>query len=111
MQDLRLLSELQRLLLRDSFHHGDADADTPFLARLMDHEISIATEHYELRREQDGVVLQLLSSDGANKLGMPRIIALQDIVGELRLEAESGRIKALIITGNDKFFSAGADLE
>ena len=78
--------------------------------RLMDQEIGIATEYYALRRVQDGVVLQLLSSDGANKLGMSRIIALQGAVDELKLEAESGQMKALIITGNSKFFSAGADL-
>jgi enoyl-CoA hydratase/carnithine racemase len=55
-------------------------------------------------------VLQLVSSDGTNKLGMSRIIALRRIVDELQAEAENGQIKALIITGNDKFFSAGADL-
>ena len=77
----------------------------------MDHpEIGIATEHYALRHVQNGVVLQLLSSDGTNKLGMARILALHCIVDELKAEAESGQIKALIITGNDKFFSAGADL-
>jgi enoyl-CoA hydratase/carnithine racemase len=76
----------------------------------MDHEIGIATEHYALRREQDGVVLHLLSSDGTNKLGMARIIALHGIVDDLRIEAENGELKCLIITGNDKFFSAGADL-
>lgn len=76
----------------------------------MDQEIGISTEHYTLRREQNGAVLQLASSDGTNKLGMPRIIALQRIVDELQAEVESGLIKALIITGNDKFFSAGADL-
>jgi len=31
-------------------------------------------------------------------------------VEQLRAEAESGRLKALIIAGNEKFFSAGADL-
>jgi len=41
---------------------------------------------------------------------MSRIIALHRLVDKLVTEAESGRIKALIITGNDKFFSAGADL-
>jgi enoyl-CoA hydratase/carnithine racemase len=41
---------------------------------------------------------------------MPRIIALHPIVDELKAEAESGQIKALVITGNGKFFSAGADL-
>ena len=42
--------------------------------------------------------------------GWPRIRALHRAIEELKAEAESGRIKALIITGNDKFFSAGADL-
>ncbi|HET9838900.1 MAG TPA: enoyl-CoA hydratase/isomerase family protein [Candidatus Angelobacter sp.] len=55
-------------------------------------------------------MLQLVSADGTIKLGTPRIIALHRIVDALQAEAESGRIKALIITGNDKFFSAGADL-
>jgi len=54
--------------------------------------------------------MRLVSSDGTNKLGMPRIVALARIMDELQAEAESGVIKALIITGNDKFFSAGADL-
>src|SRR6266571_5704529 len=77
----------------------------------MDHpEIGIATEYYALRHVQNGVVLQLLSSDGTNKLGMARILALHGVVDELKVEADSGRIKALVITGNDKFFSAGADL-
>jgi enoyl-CoA hydratase/carnithine racemase len=102
VQDLRLFSELQRLLLTDT--------ENPFVPRLMDQQISIATEHYTLRYEQNAAVLQLVSSDGANKLGMARIKALHHIVDELQAEAESGRIKALIITGNSKFFSAGADL-
>ena len=76
----------------------------------MDQEISIATEHYTLRNVQNGAVLQLVSSDGTNKLGMARIFALHHAVRELTSDAKSGRIKALIITGNDKFFSAGADL-
>ncbi|HEY2912085.1 MAG TPA: enoyl-CoA hydratase/isomerase family protein [Candidatus Angelobacter sp.] len=76
----------------------------------MDHEIGISTGHFVLRREQNGVILQLLSSNGTNKLGMARILALHSIVDELRIEAENGEFKGLIITGNDKFFSAGADL-
>jgi len=55
-------------------------------------------------------VLRLVSSDGTNKLGMERIRALHSVMAELRAEAEIGEIKKLIITGNDKFFSAGADL-
>jgi enoyl-CoA hydratase/carnithine racemase len=55
-------------------------------------------------------VLRLVSSDGTNKLGMARIRVLQEAVEELRIEAESGDLKSLVIAGNDKFFSAGADL-
>jgi enoyl-CoA hydratase/carnithine racemase len=55
-------------------------------------------------------MLQLVSSDGTNKLGVSRISALRRGIEELRMEAESGNLKRLIITGNEKFFSAGADL-
>jgi enoyl-CoA hydratase/carnithine racemase len=63
-----------------------------------------------IQRIADAAILQLAFSDRTNKLGMRRIIALHRIVDELRAEAETGQIKALIVTGNDKFFSAGADL-
>ena len=63
-----------------------------------------------IKREAGAAILQLVSSDGTNKLGMPRIVALHRIADELKIEAESGHIKALVITGNDKFFSVGADL-
>ena len=55
-------------------------------------------------------MLRIVSSDGTNKLGMQRIRALHRAIQELRAEAESDTIKRLIVTGNDKFFSAGADL-
>lgn len=55
-------------------------------------------------------MLQLVSSDGTNKLGMARIRALHSVIKELRTEAESGGFKRLIVTGNEKFFSVGADL-
>jgi enoyl-CoA hydratase/carnithine racemase len=41
---------------------------------------------------------------------MCRIIALRRAMEELRAEAENGSLKLLVITGNKKFFSAGADL-
>ena len=63
-----------------------------------------------MKREQDCAVLQLVSPDGTNKLTRVCIAALQEAVQQLRLEAESGQLKGLIITGNEKFFSAGADL-
>jgi enoyl-CoA hydratase/carnithine racemase len=67
-------------------------------------------ELFLLSRERGCAILQLVSADGTNKLGMERISALYSVMEELRAEAESGRVKSLIITGNDKFFSVGADL-
>ena len=69
-----------------------------------------STDYFVLERLQDCAVLRLVSSDGTNKLGISRIRALHGAIQNLAAEAESGQIKALIITGNDKFFSAGADL-
>jgi enoyl-CoA hydratase len=69
-----------------------------------------STDYFALERLQDCAVLRLVSSDGTNKLGMNCILALHGAIQELAAEAESGQIKRLIITGNDKFFSAGADL-
>ncbi|HZD93103.1 MAG TPA: enoyl-CoA hydratase/isomerase family protein [Candidatus Sulfotelmatobacter sp.] len=67
-------------------------------------------EYFTLRREGDRAVLQLTSTDGANILTLARIKALLASVQQLRAEADSRELKALIITGNEKFFSAGADL-
>jgi enoyl-CoA hydratase len=63
-----------------------------------------------LTRDKDRAIVRLVSRDGTNILSMARIKALLEAVRKLRLEAEQGRIKALILTGNEKFFSAGADL-
>jgi enoyl-CoA hydratase len=52
----------------------------------------------------------LNSSEGTNILSLARVRALLSAVEELRAEAESGHLKGLIITGTEKFFSAGADL-
>ena len=54
--------------------------------------------------------MRLASADGTNKLGIACISALHHAVQELAAEADSGQIKALILTGNHRFFSAGADL-
>jgi enoyl-CoA hydratase len=69
-----------------------------------------STDYFALERLQDCAVLRLVSSDGMNKLGVNCIRALHGDIQELAVEAESGQIKRLVITGNDKFFSAGADL-
>lgn len=72
--------------------------------------LTAAEKYFEIERKADVAVLHIVSSDGTNKLGMARIKALHRAVQELSAEAESGSLKRLIITGNDKFFSAGADL-
>lgn len=63
-----------------------------------------------MERDHGCGILQLISPDGTNKLGISCISALKRAIEELRIEAESGELRRLIITGNDKFFSAGADL-
>jgi enoyl-CoA hydratase len=71
----------------------------------------ISTEDYlEVARNADAAILQLVSADGTNQLEMGRITALHGAIEELRADAENGSLKRLIITGNQKFFSAGADL-
>ncbi len=55
---------------------------------------------------EEGIrVLRLQSPDGTNRLTSAGVLALTEAVGKL---AREGR--PLIITGNEKFFSAGADL-
>jgi enoyl-CoA hydratase/carnithine racemase len=72
--------------------------------------LTAAEKHFELVRKEDAVIFQLVSADGTNKLGLARMFALHQAVERLKRDAESGQLKALIITGNEKFFSAGADL-
>jgi enoyl-CoA hydratase len=55
-------------------------------------------------------ILSLTSADATNKLASSTIQELLGCVTNLRIEAEAGRIRRLIIAGNEKFFSAGADL-
>jgi len=73
-------------------------------------DLTSAEEYFKIELKADVAVLQLFSSDGTNKLGMARIRALHRAVEELRAEADRGNLKCLVITGNEKFFSAGADL-
>jgi enoyl-CoA hydratase len=59
----------------------------------------------------DGIaILSLTFADETNRLGLLMIQELLGCVTKLREQAETGAIKMLIITGNEKFFSAGADL-
>jgi enoyl-CoA hydratase/carnithine racemase len=73
-------------------------------------DLTSAEKYFEIERKADVAILRIASADGTNKLGMARTRALHRTIEELTREAGSGQIKRLIITGNDKFFSAGADL-
>jgi enoyl-CoA hydratase len=68
------------------------------------------TDYFVIERLHDCAVLWLVSSDGTNKLEVNCIRSLNGAIQELAAEAESRDFKSLIITGKDKFFSAGADL-
>jgi enoyl-CoA hydratase len=54
--------------------------------------------------------LTLTSTDGANKLGREVIQELLGCVTGLRARAGEGEIQRLVIRGDEKFFSVGADL-
>ncbi len=85
------------------FHRGGAEARRKNIT-LPNHQ------YFTLSREQDCAILQLISADGTNKLSSARIAALHGAIQELQTATESGSLKALVLTGNDKFFSVGADL-
>ena len=74
-------------------------------------ELRVASAHPQDLSLSDGIAtLSLTSADETNKLGLHAIQELLGCVTKLREGAEAGAIKKLIITGNEKFFSAGADL-
>jgi enoyl-CoA hydratase/carnithine racemase len=61
---------------------------------------------FSVKRVNEGWVLQLLSEDGTNRLTRSCVLALTQAIGDL---AQDNR--PLVLTGNAKFFSAGADLK
>jgi len=68
--------------------------------------ISNSLLHYALEHHEPVTILRLVSHDGTNRLTRACVLAL---TAEIRERAHSPR--PLIITGSDKFFSAGADLQ
>ena len=62
--------------------------------------------HFQLANEQGVRILRLQSADGTNLLSRECVLALTAVVHELAAEGQS-----LVITGNDRFFSLGAELE
>ena len=60
---------------------------------------------FTVHAEEPIRVLRLQSPDGTNRLTSACVLALTEAVGKL-----AGDARSLVITGNQKFFSAGADL-
>ncbi len=71
----------------------------------MTNQTSVEGSFFVLRTEPEATVLQLCSLDGTNRLTRACVIALHDVVRQLAPDA-----KPLIVTGNNQFFSAGAEL-
>jgi enoyl-CoA hydratase/carnithine racemase len=63
------------------------------------------SEHYIFERRELSTVLHLPSPDGTNRLTLARVTALT-----LAVETLAGEGRPLVIAGNQRFFSAGADL-
>ncbi len=60
---------------------------------------------FTVHAEERICVLRLQSPDGTNRLTSTCVLALNEAVGKW-----AGDARSLVITGNQKFFSAGADL-
>ncbi len=75
------------------------------LPYLLVHSFSQET-HYRREPQGEAVVLRLVSDDGTNRLTCARVQALTAAVEELVAHPPA----RLVIAGNPKFFSAGADL-
>jgi len=63
------------------------------------------SEYFQIEHTTGATILRLTSQDGTNRLTRACVISLASAVRELALDP-----RPLIITGNQKFFSAGADL-
>jgi enoyl-CoA hydratase len=66
----------------------------------------LLSNHFHLESRLEATVLRLNSSDQTNRLTSACVRALAETLEQLA----SGTRQPLIITGNEKFFSAGADL-
>jgi enoyl-CoA hydratase/carnithine racemase len=61
---------------------------------------------FEFEEHQSFRILRLRSDDGTNRLTRAFVVSLTEALYGLRQD-----VRGLIITGNSRFFSAGADLE
>ena len=65
--------------------------------------------HFILEHEIRYSVLRLISVDNTNLLSRACVLALTEIISQLSRQA--CRTRSLVLAGNEKFFSAGADLQ
>lgn len=76
--------------------------------------MEFVSEHYLLEEREHCIVLHLVSADAMNRLTRDRVRRLTAIVEELKaactLSPGQNNLKALIVTGNQHYFSVGADL-
>ena len=61
---------------------------------------------FQLANQQGRCILRLQSTDGTNRLTRECVLALTSAIDSLAKESNP-----LVIAGNDRFFSAGAELE
>jgi|SRR5215813_6149054 len=71
---------------------------------------TIARDFHTLHYDRGCAVLRLASTDVTNKLSRACIADLYRAILPLTREAERGAIQALVVTGNQRYFSVGADL-
>jgi enoyl-CoA hydratase/carnithine racemase len=62
-------------------------------------------EFFQIEQAENAYLLRLVSADGTNRLTRSCVAALTEAI-----EGLSGKARPLVITGNHKFFSVGADL-
>lgn len=60
---------------------------------------------YQFEDRDHAIILRLQSPDATNRLTRACVLALTEVIHDL-----GGQSKPLMIGGNQKFFSAGADL-
>lgn len=66
----------------------------------------MAERFFQIEERQGVRILRLQSADGTNRLTLKCVLALTETIRNLARENRS-----LILAGNDKFFSAGAELQ
>jgi enoyl-CoA hydratase/carnithine racemase len=75
----------------------------------MVHHVAVSSPFFQIDCDGPATILRLISSDGTNRLTRARVSALSTAVDEMK-DALENQPLSLIIAGNRKFFSVGADL-